>query len=116
MKNANRNAAVAAAAMVAVGLAIGTAGAASAAQAAPRITNHEQLKASILAAVAAESANPLTLSGNPAGKAAASLPGRPVGIVSASASALPGHPVGIANAATVAGIPTGKLSASPITA
>ena len=72
MKNTNASA-VAAAALVAVGLALGTAGAASAATAAPRITSQEQLRASIAAAVAAESAKPVQLSTNPVGKVAASV-------------------------------------------
>jgi len=91
MKNTNR--AAAAAALVAVGLALST-GAASAASA-PRITTHEQLRASIAAAVAAESAKPALLSTNPAGTPAAALSTRPVGIVS-----------------DVASTPIGKVSAS----
>jgi len=90
MKNTTRSA-VSAAALAAVGLAL-SAGAASAAVSAPRITNHDQLRASIAAAVAAESANPLVLSGHPAGTpAAAAMSTRPVGIVS---NIVAGNPVG----------------------
>ena len=69
MKNTTRSA-IAAAALAAAGLAV-TAGAAGVATAAPRITNHEQLRAGIVAAASAEVLSPSSLPGHPTGIAPA---------------------------------------------